>query len=91
MDKGYIHTDSALWDEGKSAESWTKGAAGILPGANWVPDWPAPDLLKNVPADLYMKTLVKLADGKTPETPYEKQMAEFRKPENWAAAKVVMS
>ncbi|EGL17335.1 MULTISPECIES: extracellular solute-binding protein [unclassified Paenibacillus] len=193
MDKGYIHTDSALWDEAKSAESWTKGTAGILPGANWVPDWPAPDLLKNVkgakykaypipagpngqigtkwqnsgvnasiminkdakhpeaiflyynylldnlanpaagsnyeygfakgydwdlidgkptsdkekikdfsnefpfltgPAripDLYMKTLVKLADGKTPETPYEKQMAEFRKPENWAAAKVVMS
>lgn len=39
MEKGYIHTDSALWDEGKSAESWTKGAAGILPGANWVPDW----------------------------------------------------
>ncbi|MCY9590285.1 ABC transporter substrate-binding protein [Paenibacillus chitinolyticus] len=193
MDKGYIHTDSALWDEAKSAESWTKGAAGILPGANWVPDWPAPDLLKNVkgakykaypipagpngligtkwqnsgvnasiminkdakhpeaiflyynylldnlanpaagskyeygfakgydwdlidgkptsdkekiknfsnefpfltgPAripDLYMKTLVKLADGKAPETPYEKQMAEFRKPENWAAAKIVMS
>lgn len=193
MDKGYIHTDSALWDEAKSAESWTKGTAGILPGANWVPDWPAPDLLKNVkgskykaypipagpdgkigtkwqnsgvnasiminkdakhpeaiflyynylldnlanpaagskyeygfakgydwdiidgkptsdkekikdfsnefpfltgPAripDLYMKTLVKLADGKTPETPYEKQMAEFRKPENWAAAKIVMS
>lgn len=39
MNKGYIHADSALWDEGKSAESWTKGAAGILPGANWVPDW----------------------------------------------------
>lgn len=193
MEKGYIHTDSALWDESKSAESWTKGAAGILPGANWIPDWPAPDLLKNVPGakikaypvpagpdgligtkwqnsgvnasiminkdakhpeaiflyynylldnlanpaagseyeygfakgydwdivdgqptsdkerikdfsnefpfltgparipDLYMKTLVKLADGETPETPYEKQMAEFRKPENWAAAKVVMS
>jgi putative aldouronate transport system substrate-binding protein len=193
MDKGYIHPDSALWDEGKSAEIWTKGNAGVLPGANWVPDWPAPDLLKNVkgskfkaypvpagpdglmgtkwqnsgvnssfminkdaehpeaiflyynylldnlanpvigskfeygfaqgydwdivdgkptsnkdkikdfnnefpfitgPAripDLYMKTLVKLADGNAPETPYEKQLAEFRKPENWYAAKVVMS
>lgn len=193
MDKGYIHTDAALWDEGKSAESWTKGQAGILPGANWVPDWPAPDLLKTVkgskikaypvpsgpdglagtkwqnsgvnasmminkdakhpeaiflyynylldnlanptvgspyehgfakgydwdiidgqptsdkdkikdffdkfpyltgPAripDLYMKTLVKLADGGTPETPYEKQIATFRKPENWHAGKVVMS
>ncbi|MBP1991688.1 ABC transporter substrate-binding protein [Paenibacillus eucommiae] len=192
-DKGYIHPDSALWDEGKSAEIWTKGNAGILPGANWVPDWPAPDLLKNVkgskfkaypvpagpdglmgtkwqnsgvnssfminkdaehpeaifiyynylldnlanpsigskfeygfaqgydwdtvdgqptsnkdkikdfnndfpfitgPAripDLYMQTLVKLADGNAPVTPYEKQLAEFRKPENWYAAKVVMS
>lgn len=193
MNKGYIHADSALWDEAKAAESWTKGASGILPGANWVPDWPAPDLIKNIsgakfkaypipagpdgkigtkwqnsgvnasiminkdakhpeaiflyynylldnlanpvtgspyeygfakgydwdiidgkptsdkekikdfsnefpfltgPAripDLYMKTLVKLANGEKPETPYEKQMAEFRKPENWAAAKVVMS
>lgn len=193
MEKGYIHPDSALWDEGKSAEIWTKGNAGILPGANWVPDWPAPDLIKNVagseykaypvpagpdgfigtkwqnsgvnssfminkdakhpeaiilyynyllenlanptsgskyengfaqgydwdmvdgqptsdkekiegffnrfpyitgPAripNLYMSTLVKLADGANPETPYEKQLAEFRKPENWYAAKVVMS
>lgn len=193
MDKGYIHADSALWDEGKSAEIWTRGEAGVLPGANWVPDWPAPDLLKNVPTakykayaipagpdghigtkwqnsgvnssiminkdakhpeaiflyynylldnladpaagsefeygfakgfdwdiidgqptsnkdkikdyfnafpfitgparipDLFMSTLVKLADGATPETPYEKQQAEFRKPENWYAAKIVMS
>ncbi|WP_201006623.1 extracellular solute-binding protein [Paenibacillus glycanilyticus] len=193
MQKGYIHPDAALWDEGKSAEIWTKGNAGVLPGANWVPDWPAPDLLKNVkgakykaypvpagpdgkigtkwqnsgvnssfminknaehpeaiilyynylldnlanptvgseyeygfakgydwdvvdgeptsdqakikdfnndfqfitgPAripDLYMKTLVKLAEGNKPETPYEKQLFEFRKPENWYAAKVVMS
>ncbi|WP_420872022.1 type 2 periplasmic-binding domain-containing protein [Cohnella rhizosphaerae] len=41
--------------------------------------------------DLYMKTLVKLADGGKPETPFEKQQAESRKPENWYAAKVVMS
>ncbi|WP_424769300.1 ABC transporter substrate-binding protein [Paenibacillus sp. sgz302251] len=197
MDKGYIHPDAALWDEVKASESWTKGTAGILPGANWIPDWPAPDLLKNVegskikaypvpagpdghmgtkwqnsgvnssiminkdakhpeaiflyynylldnfadppvggefefgfakgydwdivdgeptsdkdkikgfhnefhfltgmnsnPAripDLYMKTLIKLADGEEPVTPYEKQIAQFRKPENWYAAKVVMS
>ncbi|MDO3409657.1 ABC transporter substrate-binding protein [Saccharibacillus sp. CPCC 101409] len=193
MDKGYIHADSALWSESKAAESWTKGTAGILPGANWVPDWPAPDLLSTVPGskikaypvpegpdgligtkwqnsgvnssiminkdaehpeaiflyynylldnlanpaegsdyeygfakgydwdtidgkptsdkdkikefsnefpfltgparipDLYMKTLVKLADGEEPATPFERQMAEFRKPENWHAAKVVMS
>ncbi|MCQ6562262.1 ABC transporter substrate-binding protein [Paenibacillus mendelii] len=193
MEKGYIHPDSALWDEGKSAELWTKGSAGILPGANWVPDWPAPDLLKNVPGsqykaypvpagpdglsgtkwqnsgvnssfminkdakhpealilyynylldnlanpaagskyeygfaqgydwdmvdgaptsdkdkikdffdkfpyitgparipNLYMTTLVKLANGEKAVTPYEKQQAQFRKPENWYAAKVVMS
>lgn len=197
MDKGYINPDSALWDETKASELWTKGKAGIMPGANWIPDWPAPDLLKNVqgsqikaypipagpdgkigtrwdisgvngvlminknfkhpeaifqyynyllenyanppvggefefgfakgwdwdivdgkptsdkdkvkdfnnefhfitgmnnnPAripDLYMQTLVKLAEGGKPETPYEKQTAEFRKPENWYAAKVVMS
>lgn len=53
MQKGYIHPDAALWDEGKSAEIWTKGNAGVLPGANWVPDWPAPDLLKNVPGAEY--------------------------------------
>lgn len=193
MDKGYVHPDSALWDEGKSAEIWTSGKAGILPGANWVPDWPAPDLMKNVqgseykaypvpagpdghvgtkwqnsgvnssfminkdaknpeafflyynyllenlanpvaggnfeygfakgydwdiidgkptnekekidgffdkfpyitgPAripNLYMSTLVKLANGEKAETPYEKQQELFRKPENWYAAKVVMS
>lgn len=197
MEKGYIHPDAALWDEGKAAEIWTKGKAGVLPGAQWVPDWPAPDLIKNVkgaeykaypipagadgkigtkwrsstgtngniliskdakhpeaiflyynyllehlanppagdafeygfakgydwdvvdgkptgeaskikdynsefmfitgfnnnPAripDLYMKTLAKLADGHKPETPYEKQQSEFRKPENWYAAKVVL-
>src|SRR4030095_7952447 len=27
MNKGYIHPDAALWDEGKSAEIWTKGNA----------------------------------------------------------------
>jgi putative aldouronate transport system substrate-binding protein len=197
MDKGYIHADAALWDETKASELWTKGKAGIMPGCNWVPDWPAPDLLKNIngseikaypipagpdgkigtkwdisgvngtiminknfkhpeaiflyynylldnyanpqvggefefgfakgwdwdivdgkptsdkdkipdinrefhfltglnnnPAripELYMQTLVKLADGAKPETPYEKQTAEFRKKENWYAAKVVMS
>ncbi|AOZ93692.1 ABC transporter substrate-binding protein [Paenibacillus crassostreae] len=193
MEKGYIHADSALWDEGKAAEIWTRGEAGVLPGANWVPDWPASDLLKNVPGSkykaypipagpdgdigtkwqnsgvnssmminkdaehpeaiflyynylldnlanpavgseyeygfakgydwdivdgqptsnkdkikefsnefpfltgparipsLYMETLVKLADGIAPETPYEKLQAEFRKPENWYSAKVVMS
>ncbi|OUS68923.1 ABC transporter substrate-binding protein [Paenibacillus sp. MY03] len=53
MNKGYIHPDSALWDEGKSAEIWTKGNAGVLPGANWVPDWPAPDLINNVPGSVY--------------------------------------
>lgn len=197
MEKGYLHPDAALWDEGKAAEIWTKGKAGVLPGAQWVPDWPAPDLVKNVagaqykaypipagpegkigtkwrsstgtngniliskkakhpealfvyynylldhlanpkegseyeygfargydwdvvdgkptvdPAkikdynnefmfmtgfnnnaaripDLYMSTLVKLANGGKPETPYERQLAEVRKPENWHAAKVVM-
>ena len=53
MGKSYIHPDTALWDEGKSAEIWTKGNAGVLPGANWVPDWPAPDLLNNVPGSQY--------------------------------------
>lgn len=193
MEKGYIHPDAALWDEGKSAEIWTQGKAGVLPGANWVPDWPAPDLLKNVPGSeykaypvpagpegligtkwqnsgvnssfminkdakhpeaiilyynyllenlanptagspyeygfaqgydwdivdgkptsdkekikeffdkfpfitgparipgLYMESLVKLANGEEADTPYEKQQAQFRKPENWYAAKVVMS
>ncbi|MDQ6421566.1 extracellular solute-binding protein [Paenibacillus sp. LHD-117] len=197
MKKGYIHPDAALWDEGKSAEIWTKGNAGILPGAQWIPDWPAPDLVKNVPhaeykaypipagpdgkigtkwrsstgangniliskdakhpeaifvyynyllenyanpsvggefeygfaqgydwdivdgqptsdpakikdynnefmfitgfnnnpaviPDLYMMTLVKLANGEQPETPYEKLLAQKRKPENWYGAKVVM-
>lgn len=37
--------------------------------------------------DLYMKILVKIANGEKAETPYEKQIAEFRKPENWALPK----
>lgn len=39
----------------------------------------------------YFDALIKLADGGKAETPYEKQIEQQRKPENWYAAKVVMS
>ncbi|WP_054710309.1 extracellular solute-binding protein [Bacillus sp. JCM 19041] len=32
MDEGYIHPESGLWDEGKAAELFTAGRAGLLLG-----------------------------------------------------------
>lgn len=53
LDKGYIHQDSALRDETTGAEYFTKGQAGMIVGPNWLPDWPFPDLLSNVPGAEY--------------------------------------
>lgn len=39
---------------------------------------------------LYADTMIKLANGGTPETPYEKQTAGVRKPENIEAMKIVL-
>ncbi|TYP70560.1 extracellular solute-binding protein [Paenibacillus methanolicus] len=39
---------------------------------------------------LYADTMIKLASGGTPETPYEKQTAGVRKPENIEAMKIVL-
>lgn len=49
MDKGYIHKDSALKDDTTGAEFFTRGQAGAIVGRNWMPDWPFPELNKNVP------------------------------------------
>ncbi|WP_059103038.1 extracellular solute-binding protein [Shouchella shacheensis] len=48
MDKGYLHPESGLWDEGKAAELFTSGRAGIIAGPHWMPDWPLSELLQNV-------------------------------------------
>ena len=53
MEKGYISEDSALYDEAIGAELFTKGEAGIMFGRNWLPAWPFPDLLANVPGSSY--------------------------------------
>ncbi|WP_028611866.1 extracellular solute-binding protein [Paenibacillus harenae] len=53
LDKGYISQDSALLDESTGAELFTKGKAGIVFGPNWLPAWPFPDLLNNVPGAKY--------------------------------------
>lgn len=49
MDKGYMHKDSALKDDVTGSEYFTKGQAGAMVGRNWLPDWPFPDLTKNIP------------------------------------------
>src|SRR5690606_34133462 len=49
LEKGYIHQDSALKDEVGGSEFFTKGQAGMMVGPNWIPDWPLPDLKRNVP------------------------------------------
>jgi len=53
LDKGYISQDSALLDESTGSELFTKGEAGIIFGPNWLPAWPFPDLLNNVPGAKY--------------------------------------
>ncbi|MGO4539865.1 extracellular solute-binding protein [Paenibacillus sp. 2TAB19] len=53
MNKGYISKDSALFDETKGSELFTKGEAGIIFGPNWLPAWPFPDLKNNVPGASY--------------------------------------
>ncbi|PAE14503.1 hypothetical protein CHH91_19120, partial [Virgibacillus sp. 7505] len=40
--------ESGLWDEGKAAELFTSGRAGIIAGPHWMPDWPLSELKQNV-------------------------------------------
>jgi len=47
--KGYIDPEFATKDATKAAESVTAGKTGILTGPYWMPIWPLPDLVKNVP------------------------------------------
>ncbi|EFM11114.1 extracellular solute-binding protein family 1 [Paenibacillus curdlanolyticus YK9] len=53
MTKGYISKEAGTWDESKASESFTKGEAGIIAGPHWMPDWPLPDLAKNVKGAKY--------------------------------------
>lgn len=53
MEKGYISEDSTLYDEINGTELFTKGEAGIMVGRNWLPEWPFPELLTNVPGASY--------------------------------------
>jgi putative aldouronate transport system substrate-binding protein len=48
MNKGYVHKESGLWDEGKASELFTSGQAGIIAGPHWMPSWPLGDVLANV-------------------------------------------
>jgi putative aldouronate transport system substrate-binding protein len=65
MQKGYISQDAALKDERGAAEFFTSGRAGMIVGRNWLPDWPFPDLKKNVPTAKYKAyPIPKGPDGK---------------------------
>ncbi|ANE47115.1 hypothetical protein SY83_13545 [Paenibacillus swuensis] len=46
--KGYMSPNMGVVDEGKGAEDFTSGKAGLIAGPYWLPDWPLSDLLKNV-------------------------------------------
>ncbi|MBM7838720.1 putative aldouronate transport system substrate-binding protein [Alkalihalobacillus xiaoxiensis] len=48
MDEKYLHPEAGLWDEGKAAELFTAGRAGIIAGPHWMPDWPLAELHENV-------------------------------------------
>lgn len=52
-DKGYIPSEAALWDEGKTAEPAVAGTAGIIPGPNWMSGWPLSDTLDNVESAIW--------------------------------------
>jgi len=49
LDKGYIPSEAALWDENKTSEPAVAGTAGIIPGPYWMSGWPLIDTAKNVP------------------------------------------
>ncbi|MCR8657320.1 extracellular solute-binding protein [Paenibacillus endoradicis] len=53
LEKGYISEDSTLYDELNGTELFTDGEAGIMIGRNWLPEWPFPELLTNVPGASY--------------------------------------
>lgn len=42
MDKGYIHKEAGLHDEGKAAELFSSGKAGIVAAPYWAGGWPLP-------------------------------------------------
>lgn len=48
-DKGYISKEAGLHDENKLAELIGQGKVGIVVAPYWLPNWPIPDLEKNVP------------------------------------------
>ncbi|GLX70977.1 extracellular solute-binding protein [Paenibacillus glycanilyticus] len=48
-DKGYISKEAGLHDENKLAELIGQGRVGIVVAPYWLPNWPIPDLEKNVP------------------------------------------
>jgi putative aldouronate transport system substrate-binding protein len=47
--KGYIDKEFMLHDAMKASEAFVQGRSGIMTCGIWMPDWPMPDLLKNVP------------------------------------------
>ncbi|MGG6311472.1 hypothetical protein [Paenibacillus macerans] len=48
-EKGYISKEAGLHDENKLAELIGQGRVGIAVAPYWLPNWPIPDLEKNVP------------------------------------------
>ncbi|WP_214630521.1 extracellular solute-binding protein [Paenibacillus agaridevorans] len=46
--KGYISQEAGLHDENKLAELIGQGRVGIVVAPYWLPNWPIPDLKKNV-------------------------------------------
>ncbi|KQN99073.1 extracellular solute-binding protein [Paenibacillus sp. Leaf72] len=42
MEKGYIHKEAGLHDEGKAAELFSSGKAGIVAAPYWAGGWPLP-------------------------------------------------
>jgi len=47
-EKGYLHPESAIWDETKATELWGSGHAGMIVAPRWAPAWPLQDVVNNV-------------------------------------------
>ncbi|MHA6480989.1 type 2 periplasmic-binding domain-containing protein [Paenibacillus sp. strain BS8-2] len=64
-DKGFISQEAGLHDENKLAELIGQGRVGMVVAPYWLPNWPIPDLKKNVEgADMLPYPLPTL-DGKS--------------------------
>jgi putative aldouronate transport system substrate-binding protein len=63
--KGYISQEAGLHDENKLAELIGQGRVGMVVAPYWLPNWPIPDLQKNVEGADMLPYPLPTVDGKS--------------------------